>query len=125
MGSSRTWVARVGRRLSPTADAVHEPDAQRLTALAEQAADAARQSARHATAAAHASGLAALTVDRLGTAPIEQARSTSREIAGSAEQATTSSAAARDQAALVSHAVQCEVDRGAEQPVRPPSREET
>lgn len=114
----RPWVARVGRRLQPSAVAEPEADVQGLTELAEKASDAARESARHAAGAAHAASLASLTVDRLGSAPIEQARATAREIAGSADLAGGSSAEARDRAALVEHAVQIEVDREPEQPAR-------
>ena len=114
----RTWVARVGRRLEPAVASGVGRDVQGLTELAEEASDAARESARRAAAAAKAASLADLTVQRLGTAPLEQARATAAQIAGSAKSAANSSAAARDRAALVSHAVQSEVDRGPEQPVR-------
>ncbi len=114
----RPWVAQVGRRLEPSAVAEPEADVQGLVELAERADEAARESARHAAGAAHAASLANLTVDRLGTAPIEEARATAREIAGSADLAGGASAVARDRAALVDHAVQSEVDRGPEQPVR-------
>ncbi len=121
----RPWVARVGRELSASTVATPEPDVQGLAELAERASEAARESARHAAGAASAASLANLTVDRLASAPIEQARATVREIADSADQAAGSAVVAQDRAALVDHAAQSEVGRGPEQPVRRARKEDS
>ena len=107
-GEPIRWVARVGRRLSPTAGAAPARDPQDLAGLAAQAGEAARQSARLAGGAARSAALAKLTVDRLGAEPLEQARATAGEIADAAEQAVGASTEARDRAALVELAVQGE-----------------